>query len=237
MNNKKDLQEKKEDQPDDKKVSSEDACVQVQEAGKEEKAETDAMTEKIKAHEEEIKELKEKLLYRMAEFDNYRKRTLQENQRFIETANQDLLQEFIPLFDSLNRAIKQENRNSPAELLFEGLKLIHSQLFDIIKKQGVTVMDCLGKEFNPVYHDALMQCCSEKYKDGVIMQVAEEGYMYKDNVLRPAKVIVSKGKEKSCDDIKREEEKKSEIKVSSENKSNNENKAEKGGCYEQGHRH
>ena len=141
-----------------------------------------ALNERIEELECENKELNQKLLYRMAEFDNYRRRTAQENIQLIQSANKELIKQILPVMDSLKRAVAEDNKKFSAEALFEGIQLINNQVMDIMDKNGIKAMEPVGKPFDPLLHDALMQAPSSDFDENIIMQEVETGYMLYDNV-------------------------------------------------------
>ncbi|MFH1761529.1 MAG: nucleotide exchange factor GrpE, partial [bacterium] len=183
-----------------------------------------ALNERIEELECENKELNQKLLYRMAEFDNYRRRTAQENIQLIQSANKELIKQILPVMDSLKRAVAEDNKKFSAEALFEGIQLINNQVMDIMDKNGIKAMEPVGKPFDPLLHDALMQAPSSDFDENIIMQEVETGYMLYDNVIRPAKVIVSKGSETEEEETGEATNGQNDKKISIEKNNTEENK-------------
>ena len=141
--------------------------------------------------EQERGEFKDLLLRTRADFENFQKRIqrdLSQERRF---AHRSLAGDLLPALDNLERATaaaKQANESGP---LVEGVAMVHSQLLDIFKRHGITLMEAQGVPFDPHFHQAVMQQPSAEAVPGMVLQVLEPGYMIHDRVLRPAGVIVS----------------------------------------------
>ncbi len=150
------------------------------------------LEEKEKLLTEEAKKVKEYVehLQRLqAEFDNYRKRVEQEKQLIIKQANQELIQKLLNLLDSFELAfktIKEEDEFS------KGIKMIYSEFYSTLEKEGLKKIECLNKKFNPHIHEVLLQGESEQ-QEGTIMEELQKGYMLNDRIIRFSKVKTSKG--------------------------------------------
>ena len=140
-----------------------------------------------------IKELEETLLRNQAELINYKKRKDEETSRIIKYAEEDILKGFLPILDNFERAINMDNDNLEDEVskFLEGFKLMYKQIKELLNKFEVKEIDCLDKEFDPTYHQAVVTGKDETKKSGVILEVLQKGYMYKDRVLRTAMVKVN----------------------------------------------
>lgn len=140
-----------------------------------------------------IKDLEEALLRSQAELINYKRRKDEETSRIIKYAEEDILKGFLPILDNFERAINMDDDNLEDEVskFLEGFKLMYKQIKDLLTKFEVKEMDCLGKEFDPTYHQAVTTGVDESKESGVILEVLQKGYMYKDKVLRTAMVKVN----------------------------------------------
>lgn len=181
--------------------------VKNQEAKEVQEKTEEAMVEEHKQEEEDLEKLKEELeqlkkekeelfdkyLRLHAEFENFRKRTQREIERFKEIANEAIIKEILPVIDNFERAIESVKENNNLESFAEGVKLIHKQLKEVLKKFGVEEIDAVGKEFDPNVHEAIMQVEHEE-KDNVVIQEVQKGYKLRGKLLRPSKVIVSRKK-------------------------------------------
>ena len=140
-----------------------------------------------------IKELEETLLRNQAELINYKKRKDEETSRIIKYAEEDILKGFLPILDNFERAINMDDDNLEDEVskFLEGFKLMYKQIKELLNKFEVKEIDCLDKEFDPTYQQAVVTGKDETKKSGVILEVLQKGYMYKDRVLRTAMVKVT----------------------------------------------
>jgi molecular chaperone GrpE len=148
-------------------------------------------TPEIEALKTERDALQDRLLRTAAEFDNYRKRIDRERREQADSAATGLLLEILPVVDNLERALQVPA--SPESASYRaGVELIHRQLFDLLRKRGVTSIDALGTDFDPRIHQAVSQEASDAHRDGEVMEELQRGYMLGDRLLRPAMVKVAK---------------------------------------------
>ena len=134
----------------------------------------------------QIQELKNKVLYQQAEFDNFRKRTQREKIEIIQTAARDTMTGILPVLDDFDRAEKI----SP---LTEGMLLIYQKLTSTLKSKGLKEMDASkGGDFNPDEHEAITEVPAGEEFVGKIVDTVEKGYLLGDKIIRHAKVVVGK---------------------------------------------
>ena len=140
-----------------------------------------------------IKELEEALLRNQAELMNYKRRKEEETNRIIKYAEEDILKGFLPILDNFERAIGMDNDNLDDEVskFLEGFKLMYKQIKDLLDKFEVKEIDALNKEFDPSTSQAVIVDKDETKESGVVLEVLQKGYMYKDRVLRTAMVKVN----------------------------------------------
>ena len=140
-----------------------------------------------------IKDLEEALLRNQAELLNYKKRKDDETARIIKYAEEDILKGFLPILDNFERAIGMDDDNLDDEVskFLEGFKLMYKQIRELLLKFEVKEIDCLGKEFDPAYEQAVIMEKDETKESGTVLLVLQKGYMYKDRVLRTAMVKVN----------------------------------------------
>lgn len=138
-----------------------------------------------------VKELEERLARLQAEFENYKKRAAREQDMLRENAAADAMLKLLPVIDDFEVALTHMGKG-PHKDFQHGMELIYVKLLDLMKKEGVTEMKCLGESFDPYKHDAIRATEGE---EGKIVEVIQKGYMLKGKVLRHAKVAVGKGKE------------------------------------------
>jgi molecular chaperone GrpE len=126
-----------------------------------------------------------------AEFDNYRKRVERERREHSEQAIVDLLQELLLVVDDFDRALTAEAGGERGEAYRRGIELIHAKLYDVLKKYGVRPIDALGADFDPNFHQAVIQESSPDHREGEVIGELRKGYMIGDRLLRPAMVKVA----------------------------------------------
>lgn len=158
------------------------------------KKQTDRIQIKKRLEEEtkKVQEYIEHLQRLQAEFDNYRKRAEQEKQLIIKQANQELIQELLTVLDSFELAFKAQKGDDE---FAKGMKLIFSEIYSTLEKEGLRKIDCIGKKFDSNLHEVMLQEESDK-EDGTILEELQKGYMLNDRVIRFSKVKISKGKKK-----------------------------------------
>ena len=140
-----------------------------------------------------IKDLEEALLRNQAELMNYKRRKEEETNRIIKYAEEDILKGFLPILDNFERAIGMDNDNMDDEVskFLEGFKLMYRQIKDLLDKFEVKEIEALDKEFDPGTSQAVIVDKDESKDSGVVLEVLQKGYMYKDRVLRTAMVKVN----------------------------------------------
>lgn len=134
--------------------------------------------------------LQDRLLRTAAEFDNYRKRVERDRREQAEAATADALADLLPIIDDLERALKAPKGD--LESFRKGVELIHQQMIELLRKRGVKSVDAVGADFDPRYHQAVVQESSADHREGEVMEEFARGYMLGDRLLRPAMVKVAK---------------------------------------------
>jgi molecular chaperone GrpE len=142
----------------------------------------------------ELQDAKDKHLRLLAEFENFRRRTVKENFELVSSANAKLLGKLTDVLDDLNLAFDPKHKTESREDLEKGMRLIYNKFKDILSDEGLTEIDPVGAEFDPNLHDALMQQPSDTVPENHVAQVLQKGYKAKNKILKHAKVIVSTGK-------------------------------------------
>jgi molecular chaperone GrpE len=139
----------------------------------------------IKVERDELKEL---LLRRQAEFDNFRKRTEKERSEYVQYAGMEIVREVIPILDDFDRALKIAGA-SPEYT--KGVEMIYSHLYETLKKQGLDPIETAGKSFDPHLHQAVERVESKDSPEGTILGEFQRGYNFKGKLLRPSMVKVA----------------------------------------------
>ena len=139
---------------------------------------------------EQIADLNDKLRRQMAEFDNFRKRTEREKSQMYEIGAKSVVEKILPVVDSFERglnAIPEEAKDNP---YVQGMDKIYRQLMTELENLGVKAIDAVGQEFNPDFHNAVMQVENDELESGTVAQELQKGYMYRDSVVRHSMVSV-----------------------------------------------
>ena len=185
------------DQTEEKKASQEEAAADSQtadaapEADESEEKKELTPEEKIAALEKENADLKDQLLRRAADFDNYRKRMMKEKQDTYDYANAGLLGDLLDSLDNFDRTIDAAKDAKDAKSIADGIKMINKALVKMLEdKYGLTGYGKEGDEFNPDEHEAIGRVEDAKAKNETLAQVYLKGYKLKDKVIRHAKVMV-----------------------------------------------
>ncbi|MGQ9643191.1 MAG: nucleotide exchange factor GrpE [Ignavibacterium sp.] len=161
----------------------------MEETNKEIKVEE--LQKRIEELEKESNEWKEKFLRKAAEFENYKRRTENDQLNLLNYAAESFIKKILPIVDDFERSLEHINDSNDYEKLKEGVQLIYNKLVKVLDEQGVKKIEALGKPFDVHYHEALMQKADNSVPAHTVLEELEKGYMYKDKVIRHAKVVVS----------------------------------------------
>ena len=141
--------------------------------------------------QKEIEELKTQLLYKVAEFDNYRKRTLKERAELILNGGEKFITAVLPIIDDMERAIENGEKTDDPAVLREGMELIHQKFMKTLEAQGVSKIDTENADFDTDLHEAVaMVPGMGDDKKGKVIDCLQQGYKLNDKVIRHAKVAV-----------------------------------------------
>ena len=152
-------------------------------------AESEANAKELQQAKEKIAELENARLYDQAEAENYRKRALRERSELLRYNGENVLRDLLEVADNFDRALKHAD-TADKESLLSGLSMIKDGLHKILGKYEVKAMPGEGETFDPNIHEALTVCPAPGKEDGTILAVEQQGYYFKDHVLRPSKVVV-----------------------------------------------
>lgn len=160
-------------------------------------AETEAGTVDVEETDLEVarreaKENYDKFLRVYAEFENYKKRMERDKSEFLKYANEGLIKELLGVIDNLDRAVGQARQNPESESLVEGVEMILRQTKEIMEKHGVRELQSLGEPFDPNVHEAMMHEVADDHDENTVIDELQKGYVFKDRLIRPALVKVSK---------------------------------------------
>lgn len=147
--------------------------------------------EKKDSKDAKIEELTDRMQRTMAEFDNFRKRTEKEKAAMFEIGAKDIIEKILPVVDNFERGLAAVPEEEKGSAFADGMEKIYRQLMKTLEDAGVKPIDAVGKEFDPVYHNAVMHIEDESLGENVVAQELQKGYTYRDSVVRPSMVQVA----------------------------------------------
>jgi molecular chaperone GrpE len=159
-----------------------------------------SLEEQLCMKDEEIAQLRDRLLRLTAEFDNFRKRTVREKEEFRKFASENLLLEMIEVYDNFERALGSSKSTDDVISVLKGVEMVFKQFVSILEKEGLQKMECIGTEFNPHEHEAIMHVEHPDHEENIIIGVCKPGFYLHSRVLRPAAVTVSRLPEAPVED-------------------------------------
>ena len=177
-------------------AAAEDAEVEANAEGSE-KAEGEkkglfGKKEKKNPFKEKFEEMQDKYMRQLAEFENFRTRTDREKAQMFNQGASSVLEKFLPVVDNFERGLAAVPEEEKGSAFADGMNMIYKQLMKQMEDLGVTPIEAVGKEFDPNFHNAVMQVESEDVEEGFVAQERQKGYMYHDTVLRHSMVAVAK---------------------------------------------
>ena len=152
-------------------------------------------SEEFKALEDKAKKSDEyfdRLLRLQADFDNYKKRFEKEKIEFLKFANEEIIAEILKIIDDFERAVEAGKTKHDFDVLYKGIEMIHNDLRDFLKEEGIKEIDSKGKPFNPHEHEAMMQEETDAHPEDYVIEELQKGYTFNGRVIRPSKVKVAK---------------------------------------------
>lgn len=141
----------------------------------------------------ELQDCKDRMLRMAADFDNTRKRLEREREITLKYAEETILKDLLSGLDNLERALEQGRDTNNAASLLEGVEMTRNGILDTLEKFGVKPIASVGEPFDPNFHEAIAMEASVDMPENKILREFQKGYVYKDRLLRAAKVVVSKG--------------------------------------------
>jgi molecular chaperone GrpE len=141
--------------------------------------------------EQELNDYKDRLLRRAAEFENYKRRTENDQQILFKFASEPFIKKLLPVIDDFDRSLQHIDNSKEIDAVKEGIHLVYDKFKKLLEEQGVVKIEAVGKPFDVHYHEAIMQRKDENAEPNTVLDEIESGYIYKDRVIRHSKVIVS----------------------------------------------
>jgi molecular chaperone GrpE len=146
---------------------------------------------KIAELEAKLEERENRYLRLQADFENFRRRTRLEQEANQKYRAQSIITDLLPALDNFERALAVEVDNDQAKSLKQGMEMVYRSVMDALKKEGVEVIEAVGKEFNPHLHQAVMQAEDPNFGSNIVVEEFQKGYILKDRVIRPSMVKVN----------------------------------------------
>ena len=140
--------------------------------------------------DEKIEELTDQVKRQMAEFENFRKRTEKEKTQMFDMGARTVIEKILPIVDNFERGFTTIEEDDKEDAFVQGMDKVYKQLMTELETIGVKPIEAVGQEFNPEFHNAVMQVASEEYESGVVAQELLKGYTYKETVVRHSMVAV-----------------------------------------------
>ena len=140
--------------------------------------------------DEQIEDLNDRLKRQMAEYDKFRKRTEKEKTQMFDMGARTIIEKILPVVDNFERGLAAVSEDEKESAFVDGMDKVYKQLLTELDAAGVKPIEAVGKEFDPEFHNAVMQVESDEYESGVVAQELQKGYMYKDSVVRHSMVAV-----------------------------------------------
>lgn len=165
-------------------------AVGAEETPRADKKEKKKKDKKQDAMKERVEELEDRVKRQMAEFDNFRKRTEKEKTAMFETGARSVIEKILPVVDNFERGLASVSEEEKDGALAQGMQMIYKQLMTELENLDVKPIPAVGEEFNPEFHNAVMQTQSDEFESGVIAQELQKGYTYRDSVVRHSMVAV-----------------------------------------------
>ena len=189
MSKQKEKDENKEEMNED--INAEQELDDDVQAEVENSNQSENLEDKIAVLEQEVNQYKELALRKAAEFENYKRRTENDQLNLLKYAAESLIIKLLPTVDDLERSLEHMTDETDAQKIKEGIQLVYNKFVKILDEQGIKKIESVGKPFSVEFHEALMQRADDSVPPHTVIDELETGYMYKDRVIRHAKVIVS----------------------------------------------
>ncbi len=148
----------------------------------------------------EAARMKDQWIRTAADFDNFRKRSRRELEDVRKAGKEDLLKDFLPVFDNLERAIQSAQRAQDVKAVADGLNMILRQFLDTLGRSGIAKVPTVGHQFDPSVHEAIQQVESDEHEAGTVVAEVQPGYVQGERLVRAAMVVVAKPKAKTDGD-------------------------------------
>ena len=156
---------------------------------KKKKQKNDKVIEELKA---KVAELQDRYTRQLAEFQNFRNRSEKEKSQMFDVGSRNVIVKILPIVDNFERGLAALPEEEKSTAFAEGMNMVYKQLVTELDNLGVKPIEAKGKEFDHVYHNAVMQVESDEFESGIVAEELQKGYTYHDTVIRPSMVSVVK---------------------------------------------
>jgi len=177
---------------DDPPSQEEKTAAGVSPQSPESSGEVAELRRKLEEKTREAEENYARLLRLAADMENLKKRQERERAELLQFANEHLVKELLPVVDNLERAVEHGRQLEAPQALLEGIEMVHQGFIKALDRYGVTAHDSLGQQFDPAYHNAMMQEEAPDVPDGSVIKELQKGYLMHQRLLRPAMVVVAR---------------------------------------------
>ncbi|MCJ8006886.1 nucleotide exchange factor GrpE [Lederbergia wuyishanensis] len=170
-------------------VGQAESQVNEEDSSKEEVVDETAL--KISELEKKVDESENRYLRLYADFENFRRRAQLEREASEKYKSQSLITNLLPAIDNFERALQFEPNDEQAIALLEGVRMVYRNIIDALKQEGAEQIEAVGQEFDPNFHQAVMQTNDAEYGSNIVVEEFQKGYKLKDRVIRPSMVKVN----------------------------------------------
>ena len=149
------------------------------------------LTQEAERLQEELENEQNKYLRLLADYENYKRRSVKEREEAEKFRSRALLSDLLPVLDNFERALAVEVKNEETESLLKGVRMVYNSLAEAVKREGLEEVKSVGEQFDPNVHQAVMQEKDDSKEPGTVLQELQKGYTLNGRVLRPAMVKVN----------------------------------------------
>ena len=171
-------------------VTDEKASEETENTSEDGKEKKSRFKKKKDKKDEQIEDLTDRLKRQMAEFENFRKRTEKEKTQMFDMGAKTIIEKILPVVDNFERGLAAVPEDKKDDPFVDGMDKIYKQMMTELESAGVKAIECEGQEFDPEFHNAVMQVENDELESGTVAAELQKGYMYKDTVVRHSMVSV-----------------------------------------------
>lgn len=176
-------------------IPNEESALAHEDAGQDgvnaEKSEVELLQEQLLIKSDEAQKYYDQYLRSLAENENLRKRNQRDKEEYVKFAHLSIIKKLLPIIDDLNRGMEAASVTQDFAGLKKGMEITARNLVDLLRQEGVQEIECVGKPFDPQFHEPLMVVSSDEHEENIILEELNKGYIMHDRVIRPSLVKVS----------------------------------------------